>query len=73
MGIQEAAGLSDDATLKVGMAETEEAEQTQLSQLELGLKCARLAKEVAERTKVTAAGHFFALYANLLSKDAWFQ
>ena len=29
--------------------------------------------KVAERTKVTTAGNFFSLYANLLSKDAWFQ
>ena len=72
-GAEEAAVPVDDAALKTGTAGTEEAEQPQLSQLDLGLKRARLAKKVAERTKVTAAGNFFSLYANLLSEDARFQ
>ena len=58
-GAEEAAVPVDDAALKTGTAGTEEAEQPQLSQLDLGLKRACLAKKVAERTKVTAAGHFF--------------
>ena len=45
----------------------QEAEQPQLSQLELWLKRATLVKKVAERT------HFFSLHAKLLSEDARFQ
>ncbi len=66
--MEEAAGPLDDAALKGGMAETEEADQPQLSQLELGLKRARLAKKAAERTMVTAAEHFSCFMQTSLAK-----
>ena len=62
-------GTSDYAAPETGMAGIlEEAEQPQLSQLDLGLKRASLvAKKTMESTKVITAGHFILLYTNLLS------
>ncbi len=49
-GVEEVAVPSDDAALKAGMAaETEEAEQPQLPQLELVLKCAGRGKDQGHR------------------------
>ena len=50
-----------------------QADQSQLTTLELGLNHAHLAKKSLEPINAIAAGHFFSLYTNLLSKDNQFQ
>jgi hypothetical protein len=61
--MEDAKGPLDVAAVKTGTAGTEEAEPPQPSPVELGIKSVHLAERAAERKKVVAAGHFFALYA----------
>ena len=62
-----------EATLDPSTTEMEDAEKAPLTQSEKDLECAQTTKKNAECLLALNAGHFFLLYANLLSEDARFQ